>query len=291
MTTVRSRRRRSAPGSASRSASISSAGGGSPAAARRARRRSSSAAAAVARARTRPPGRRAASVRLGQPRGAARAACSTRWPTQRCGRPSPAARTARRTSAVGSAVEPVGQSRRSARGTRRSRPAAGRVIARSGAAASTTRPLRSSRSGTRNCPATSSVGIEQVDGADALVRQAARGAQLGEAAPRRRAGPLTIARPADSLNSVDERVGALGQHDAGAGVAAQARLDERLGQTALGQVVGGVEQAVAATALIRTSASSFSRSKSTAGGRPPRKPCTAYAHSEPPNSSRVSPSR
>ena len=68
-----------------------------------------------------------------------------------------------------------------------------------------------------------------------------------------------------------------GQRDAhpDAGVSAQAGLRPAPAtQSAVGQVVGGVDQAVPGRQLIRMSASSFSRARSTLpAGRPPRKPC------------------
>jgi hypothetical protein len=84
----------------------------------------------------------------------------------------------------------------------------------------------------------------KVDHADALVRQPARGAQVGEA-------ELFAARQADHdprrrfAEQGHERVRPLGQDDAGTGVGVQAGLDERLGETALGEIVGRVDQPVA----------------------------------------------
>ena len=58
-------------------------------------------------------------------------------------------------------------------------------------------------------------------------------------------GTATSTRPADSENSVHERVRALGKHDAATGFTGQRGLDDGLHQTTLGQIVRGGDQAVA----------------------------------------------
>ena len=67
------------------------------------------------------------------------------------------------------------------------------------------------------------------------------------------------------------------------------RLAEDLGEAAVGQVVGGVERAVAAG--LDEHAGQPLLGAEVDGGRPPRWPCTTWAHSEPSSSSRVVPSR
>ena len=83
-----------------------------------------------------------------------------------------------------------------------------------------------------------------VGDADPQVREAAGRAHVGEAhllrARHRHDRP-----PGGLAEQRDERVQLVGQPDPGADAVAQARLDQRLGEAAVGEVVRGVDQAVA----------------------------------------------
>ena len=150
---------------------------------------------------------------------------------------------------------------------------------------------RGSASGTLNWPCTSST-------ASGPARRSRRSGRAG----RRGAPHMSVKRtsserrhghqhPAGGLGEQrDERV-AVGQPDPGADAVAQARLDQRLRQPAVGQVVGAGRRARARRVDQQLARARFSAARSTRGGRPPRWPCTTCAHSEPESSSRVSPSR
>ena len=178
---------------------------------------------------------------------------------------------------------------------RRGRPSAGRDGARrngadrglracrTGRAGSRVQAARSSASGRSSSPSTTRasppVVPSSVTGTPARCGGGSHGAGVGRRDDGA-GGGLAEQR--------GERVAV--QLQAGADAVAQRRLGEGLRQAAVGEVVGGADQALAAEARRAARPARARPARSTAGGCPPRWPCTTLAQAEPPNSGRVSPS-
>ena len=176
--------------------------------------------------------------------------------------------------------EPLGQLRRRDRPGRRQTT---QVVSQGRRAACGSRCRAAAARSTRSCPSTRQ-------------RVAAGLAELGDryAVPLGQRGqPVDVGgghgdqHPAGGLGEQrDERVAVDGHRRAD--VAAQHRLDQRLGQAAVGEVVGAGRPARPPRGAARPAPSR--RRRSTTGGSPPRCSWTTCAHSEPDSSSRVSPS-